>query len=103
MLGPGDVILHPVTGERLTEIAHTPEELVLEDAWPAGHDVPEHRHPVMTEHWHIRERLVAITIDREQTLRAGQESEAEAGLPHSQRNLGDRPARRRMTLRPAAR
>lgn len=93
-----------ISGERLTVIAHTPEELVLEDVWPAGHDVPEHRHPVMSEHWRVCEGLVAITIEgRERTLRAGREIEAAAGLAHSGRNLGDAPARLRMTLRPAAR
>jgi hypothetical protein len=55
VLGIGDALTHCRTGERLAVLAHSAEELVLEDLWPAAHYVPEHRHPRMSEHWRLLE------------------------------------------------
>ncbi len=104
MLRTGDVLHHPSTGERLTVIGLTPTQLVLEDVWPGQHVVPAHRHPTMTERWRICEGRVAITIDgAEHVLGPDEEAEAPAGVVHTARNLGQGPARVRMTLHPPGR
>lgn len=100
----GAELAHPATGERVTVVSHTTDELVLEDLWPGDHVVPPHRHPALTERWRVLEGSVTITIaGREHFLCAGQEAEAAAGSPHSARNLAKTPARVQMTLRPPGR
>lgn len=81
MLGVGDTLTHPETGERLTVLAHTGEELVLEDLWPAGHRVPEHRHPRMSERWQLLTGRAAVTIaTTEHVLTPGQTATAPKGV-----------------------
>jgi mannose-6-phosphate isomerase-like protein (cupin superfamily) len=98
------VLTHRRTGERLTVLAHSADELVLEDLWPAAHCVPEHRHPRMSEHWRLLSGRASFSIaDMEHVLGAGQEIMAGADVAHSARVIGVEPARVRMTLRPALR
>ena len=104
MLAVGDVLTHTRTCERLTVVAHSVEELVLEDRWPAAHRVPEHRHPRMSERWQLLSgRAVFSIAGVEHALAAGEEMLAGAGVAHSVRVLGAEPACVRMTLRPALR
>ena len=104
MLGVGDERVHPITGERITVIAHSPDELVLEDVWPRDHVVATHRHPTMTERWVVQHGLIAITIDGAETIvPPGHEIEAPPGLSHSGRNVGDETAQVRISLQPAGR
>lgn len=104
MLRIGDELLHPVTGERIRVVAHSHEELVLEDVWPPGHVVPPHRHPSMSECWLVVRGRVEITVDgAERTLADGQEASADRNRMHHARNVGDGPAHVRMTLKPPGR
>ena|SRR5579884_995225 len=104
MLRIGHELVHPMTGERITVVAHSPEELILEDIWPLGHFVPPHRHPSMSERWHVLAGCVAITIDgNETTLSDGQETSADRDQLHHARNVGEGPALVRMILKPSGR
>jgi len=104
VLAVGDALTHCWTGERLKVLAHSADELVLEDLWPAAHHVPEHRHPRMSEHWQLLSGRASFSIAGiEHVLGAGQEMMAGADVAHSARVLGAEPARVRMTLRPALR
>lgn len=101
MAAVGDVLVHCATDERLTVVAHTATELVLEDVWPPGHVVPAHCHPKLAEEWRVLVGTVAIVVAGvEHILREGETARAGANIVHGARNLGGTPAHVRMVLSP---
>ena len=99
VLAVGDALTHCPTGERLTVLAHSADELVLGDLWPAAYHVPEHRHPRMSEHWQLLSGRASFSIAGiEHVVAARQEMMAGADVAHSARVLGADPAYVRMTF-----
>lgn len=89
-----------------TRFLVTPQETgdayaVLEQVIPAGHGPPLHVHRHETEIFYVVEGEFEITVG-DKTVRAGPGSSAACprDIPHTFRNVGDRPARLHLTIIP---
>jgi quercetin dioxygenase-like cupin family protein len=106
---PGETILNPVTGERITWIRVEPGVLEWEDVWTRpGHRVAPHVHPGMEERWQVTAGRAAFRIGAEgdvpeRVLAAGESVVAPRGVPHVGWNATDSEARLRVTMTPALR
>ena len=108
MPGPGDVLEHPVTGERITFIVVSGELLVMEAVWPAPTGrparTPPHVHPEMEERWEVLEGTAAFRIgEEERTCGPGESVVAPPGVAHLAWNPGEGRVRLRIEMRPALR
>ncbi len=94
----GQVIENPVTGERainLTDPEVHPERVLVAQLHvePGGRVAAAHRHPVITERFHVLSGEVGFLLgDREETLGAGGEAEVPAGTLHDWWQVGEEPA-----------
>lgn len=94
----GQVIENPATGERavnLTDPEVHPERVLVAHLYvePGGRVVTAHRHPTITERFHVLSGRVGFLLgDREATLGAGEEAEVPAGTLHDWWQVGEEPA-----------
>jgi mannose-6-phosphate isomerase-like protein (cupin superfamily) len=95
MATSGDVIEHPVTGERITFL-ETSEETDDEYATfelrvrPHGFVAAPHVHPIAQESFEIRSGTFTFVVDGEETqVRAGDGATVPAGAAHAWWNSGD--------------
>lgn len=109
MAASGDVLEHPVTGERLVwrqVAADTGGELLQADlfAKPGGAVAAAHRHPGQEERFEVVSGVLGIRIDgREQTLTQGQSATVPRGQAHVWWNAGQDEVHVIGELRPALR
>src|SRR5438445_9406012 len=109
MAKSGDILEHPVTGERLVwrKVARdTGGELLQADLYvaPGGFVAAEHVHPMQEERFEVLAGVLRLHIDgKEKTMRTGESEVVPAGRPHVWWNGGQeelhvlgefRPARR---------
>jgi quercetin dioxygenase-like cupin family protein len=105
----GDIIVNPVTGERLEFLRtarDTGGELVEVEVTvqPNGFVAAAHLHPGQDERFEIIEGRLEFRLGKEVLSgRPGDVILVAAGTPHSFRNAGDAPARFRTEVRPALR
>jgi quercetin dioxygenase-like cupin family protein len=105
----GDVIEHPVTGERAVVRVGTVEAagaygVVDLYVRPRGAVVGEHWHPAMDEQFTVlRGRVDFRLAGQTRTAEPGREIHVPAGMRHDWWNAGDEDARVRVEVRPAAR
>ena len=109
MARAGDVIEHPVTGERLRFLKTAEdtggEALEVElRVRPGGFVSAAHVHPEQEERFEVQEGAIRFTIGgRETEAAAGEAVTVPAGVPHVWRNAGATPARLVLRFRPALR
>ena len=109
MAHTGQIITHPVTGERLQwrqVAADTDGELLQGDLWlrPGGFIAAEHVHPLQEERFEILAGTVAFSLDGAQTvLGPGSTMTVPAGHPHVWWNSGDDEVHVVAEFRPALR
>jgi quercetin dioxygenase-like cupin family protein len=109
MARSGDVLEHPVTGERLVwlKVAGDTDGRLLEGdmfAQPGGHPAATHVHPHQEERFRIVRGIVRLEVDgRERILTAGETASVPPGRPHTWANLGDDEACLRVGFEPALR
>lgn len=109
MASAGDVLEHPVTGERLIwrqVAADTHGELLQADlfARPGGAVAAEHSHPGQEERFEVISGVLGIRINgREQTLTSGGTAIVSPGNPHTWWNAGNDEVHVVGELRPALR
>lgn len=107
MARAGDVIEHPVTGERILFLKTAEdtggEALEMEfRVRPGGFVAASHIHPEQEERFEIQEGTIRFTVDgRETDAVAGESVTVPAGVPHVWRNPADTPARLTIRFRPA--
>src|SRR5438445_13232831 len=88
MAKSGDILEHPVTGERLVwrKVARdTGGELLQADLYvaPGGFVAAEHVHPVQEERFEVLAGVLRLHIDgKEKTMRTGEIEVVPAGRPH---------------------
>ena len=83
MARSGDVLEHPVTGERLVwrRVAHDTDGRLLEGdvfARPGGHPAAAHVHPNQEERFRVLQGSVRLRVDGQETLLGPGESAAAA-------------------------
>lgn len=94
----GHVLENPATGERVVNLtdpeAHPEGVLVAHlHVEPGGRVAAAHRHPTITERFHVLSGQVGFLLgDREETLGAGEEAEVPAGTLHDWWQAGEEPA-----------
>jgi quercetin dioxygenase-like cupin family protein len=109
MARSGDVLEHPVTGERIVwrQVARdTNGERLDVDlfARPGGHPAAAHVHPRQVERFGVLAGTITVRVgDEESSLRAGQWAEVTAGQPHTWWNDGDGEAHVLVQVLPALR
>jgi quercetin dioxygenase-like cupin family protein len=109
MAKPGDVLEHPVTGERLVwrQVAReTSGERVEGDlyAQPGGHPAAAHVHPNQEERFGVLHGTLKLLVgDEESTLTTGQWASVPAGRAHTWWNAGDDEAHVLVQVLPALR
>lgn len=109
MARPGDVLEHPVTGERLVwrQVARDTNGELLEGdmfARPGAHPAAAHVHPNQEERFQVLEGSIQLLVDGVETaLRAGQRATVPAGRPHTWWNAGDEEAHLLVEVAPAMR
>jgi quercetin dioxygenase-like cupin family protein len=109
MARSGDVLEHPVTGERILwrKVARdTNGELLQGDLYvePRGFVAAEHIHPRQEERFQILAGTVRLRVEEEErTLQTGDDAVVPAGRPHVWWNGGDEEAHALVDLRPALR
>jgi quercetin dioxygenase-like cupin family protein len=91
----GDIVEHPVTGERITFL-ETSEETNGEYARlelrvrPRGFVAAPHVHPFAQESFEIRSSTFAFVVDgQERRVLAGERATVPDGVPHAWWNVGD--------------
>lgn len=105
----GDVLEHPVTGERIVwrRVARdTGGELLEGDmfARPGAHPAAAHVHPNQEECFHVLAGSVKLRVGGEESvLSAGQRGSVPAGRPHTWWNVGDDEAHILVEFTPAMR
>lgn len=109
MAKSGDVIEHPVTGERVVwrTVAADSGGALLElelFAQPGGFVAAAHVHPKQEERFEVVSGTLAMLVDgEERTLGAGDVAVVPAGQPHAWWNAGPDEVRIRGEIRPALR
>lgn len=109
MAKAGDVIVNPVTGERIVFLQTAQEtggELLQADLFvkPGGFVAAEHVHPHQEERFTVRSGILRLRIRGEdRTYRAGEEHTVPAGTPHVWWNAGEDELSVRVEIRPAGR
>ena len=109
MAEPGDVLEHPVTGERLVwrQVAgDTNGELLESDlfARPGTHPAAAHVHPNQEERFRVVKGSIKLRVDGgEAILSAGERATVPAGRPHTWWNVGDEEAHVVVEVAPALR
>ena len=109
MAKPGDVLEHPVTGERIVwrQVAlGTHGELLEGDmfARPGAHPAATHVHPNQEERFRVLSGSIKLRVDGDETvLSAGQLSTVPAGRPHTWWNVGNEEAHLLVEVAPAMR
>src|SRR3989442_6596810 len=107
MAKSGDILEHPVTGERLVwrKVARdTGGELLQADLYvaPGGFVAAEHVHPMQEERFEVLAGVLRLHIDgKEKTMRTGEIEVVPAGLPHVWWNGGQEGLHRLGEFRPA--
>jgi mannose-6-phosphate isomerase-like protein (cupin superfamily) len=107
MADPGDVIINPVTGQRLTFLATAHETggqlFRAEGVFPAGGFAGvEHIHPQQDEHFDVVAGRAGFSVDGERrVLGAGEAIDVPAGTRHTFWNAGDDEMRVIFEFRPA--
>ena len=105
----GDVLEHPVTGERLVwlQVARdTAGELLEADlfAQPGAFVAAEHVHPNQEERFEVLSGVMALRIDgEERTLHPGDVAVVPPGRPHTWWNAGSEEVHVRGEVKPALR
>lgn len=109
MAHAGEILEHPVTGERLRwrQVASdTDGQLLQVDVWmrPGGFVAAPHVHPHQEERFEIIAGTASFVIDgAESTIGAGATATVPAGHPHTWWNSGDDEVHVLVELRPALR
>ena len=109
MASPGDVLEHPVTGERIVwrQVARGTNGKLLEGdmfARPGAHPAAAHVHPHQEERFQVLAGAIKLRVDGEETmLSAGQLATVPAGRPHTWWNVGDEEAHVLVEVAPAMR
>lgn len=109
MARSGDVLQHPVTGERVVwrkVAADTKGELLQADlfAAPGAFVAAEHVHPNQEERFEVLAGTLRLRIDgEERTLRAGEMAVVPPGRPHVWWNAGEDEVHLLAEFRPALR
>lgn len=109
MARPGDVLEHPVTGERLVwrQVARdTNGQLLKGDmfARPGAHPAAAHVHPNQEERFRVVAGSIKLRVDGDEAiLSAGQRATVPAGRPHTWWNAGDEEAHLLVEVAPAMR
>jgi len=109
MAKSGDILEHPVTGERLVwrKVARdTGGELLQADLYvaPGGFVAAEHVHPMQEERFEVLAGVLRLRIDgKEKTMRTGEIEVVPAGRPHVWWNGGQEELHVLGEFRPALR
>jgi quercetin dioxygenase-like cupin family protein len=109
MAKAGDIIVNPVTGERIVFLQTAKEtggELVQGDlvVKPGGFVAAEHVHPHQEERFTVHSGILRLrSRGEDRDLRGGEEATVPAGTPHVWWNAGEDELRVRVELRPAGR
>lgn len=109
MAHAGDILEHPITGERLRwrqVAADTDGRLLQADIWmrPGGFVAAAHVHPLQEEKFEVIAGTAAFVLDgKESTASAGEIVTVPAGHPHVWWNFGDDEVHVLVELRPALR
>jgi quercetin dioxygenase-like cupin family protein len=109
MARAGDVLEHPVTGERFVwrKVARdTGGELLQADLYvaPGGFVAAEHVHPKQEERFEVLAGVLRFRLDgREKTLKVGDRETVPPGRPHAWWNRGDEELHVLIEFRPALR
>jgi quercetin dioxygenase-like cupin family protein len=107
MAHSGDVIEHPVTGERIVfrkTAQETNGKLLQADliVQPHGFVAAEHIHPKQSEHFEVISGSVRLRLNgSEQDLRAGDRATVPPGAPHAWWNPNGDVAKVKVELQPA--
>ena len=107
MARSGDVIEHPVTGERIIfrkTAQETGGERMQADliVQPHGFAAAEHIHPLQDEHFEVMSGGIRLRLNgTERDLHVGERTTVPAGAPHVWWNPSDAEARVEVELRPA--
>jgi len=105
----GDVLEHPVTGERITwrRVARETHGELLQGelfAVPGGHPAAAHVHPHQEERFEVLAGTLQLVVDgRRTTLEPGDVAVVPPGRAHTWWNVGDEEARVLGDFRPALR
>lgn len=109
MARSGDVLEHPVTGERIVwrRVARETNGELLQGelfAVPGGRPAAAHVHPDQEERFEVLAGTLKLVVDGKQaTLRPGDIAVIPPGRPHTWANVGDDEARVLGEFRPALR
>jgi mannose-6-phosphate isomerase-like protein (cupin superfamily) len=109
MARSGDVLEHPVTGERVVwlKVARDTDGRLLEAdlfAPPGGHPAATHVHPHQEERFRIVHGTVRLRLDgKERVLGPGETAVVPPGRAHTWANVGDDQACLRVEIAPALR
>ncbi len=109
MARPGDVLEHPVTGERIIwrRVARETNGELLQGelfAVPGGHPAAAHVHPHQEERFEVLAGTLQLVVDgRRTTLEPGDTAVVAPGRSHTWCNIGDEEARVLGEFRPALR
>lgn len=98
-------IYNPVTGQQLTFVAVSQQELVIEASYRAGSKEPlAHYHPVQEEYFEVLSGQLIVRLNNQlSTLHPGDTLRIPAGSVHSMWNSAAFPATVRWATRPALR
>lgn len=102
---PGETLVHPATGERITLVVESADVLVLEAVWPPGAGrTPEHAHPAMEERFVPRSGPIAVRVGgAERCVRPGEVVAVVPGTTHTAWNPGADEVTVRLEFRPPLR
>ena len=109
MARSGDVLEHPVTGERLVflKVARDTDGRLMEGdmfAQPGGHPAATHVHPHQEERFRVVHGTVRFEVDgKERILGPGETTSVPPGRAHTWANVGDDEACIRVEFEPALR
>ncbi|MFC7725329.1 cupin domain-containing protein [Nocardioides sp. GCM10028917] len=109
MARAGDVLEHPVTGERVVwlRVARDTDGRLLEGdifARPGGHPAATHVHPHQEERFRVVQGTVRFEVDGgKRVLGAGETTTVPPGRAHTWANVGDDEACVRVEIEPALR
>lgn len=107
MINPGDSVVNPVTGERLTFLEtsrQTDGEYCLIEATvrPKGFVAAKHVHPYQSERFEVLSGTLTMTVGRKKVdLRPGESYAVEPGASHKFANEGETDVRFTCEVRPA--
>ena len=107
MINPGDTVVNPVTGERLTFLEtsrQTDGEYCLIEATvrPNGFVAAKHVHPYQSERFEVVSGTLTMTVGRKKIeLGPGESYTVEPGSAHKFENKGDAEVRFTCEVRPA--